>query len=180
MGKSKSTKLARIVKPGEAYDPQAEMDYNSKQISYGMGVMSLRERAVSSGHDINVLQDNNRAYLELCYKTGMIPDNESWYTAIGINRQDASRWRLQQRRANDPRYKELIDYIDSYCRMTRSQLMMNGHIHPTTGIWLQKNLDGYRDEPLPEPDIPEEEDMTAEKIKEQYKYLISEDEPTKP
>ena len=31
-----------------------------------------------------------------------------------------------------------------------------------------------------ETDIPEEEDMTAEKIKEQYKYLISEDEPTKP
>lgn len=179
MAKPKNSyKLPKVVKPGEAYNPEAEMALNAKQISYSMGVMSLREKALQSHHDINVLNDNNRAYLQLCYETGMIPDNESWYAAIGVTRFDASRWRTQTRRQSDPRYKELIDYIDAYCRMTRSQLMTNGRIHPTSGIWLQKNLDGYRDEPVAEPDLPEDEDLTAEQIKQQFKYLL--DEPEDP
>lgn len=179
MGRTKGGKnqlAPKIVEPGQVYDPKAEQDYNAHLITYNMGVMSLREVAKAHQNDPDVLADCSRDYLKLCYQCGMRPTNEAWYTSLGISKQTASQWRNGVWHKNDPRYRELIEYIDSYCSMNRAQLMMENRINPAVGIWYQKNLDGMRDNPMEEPNIYNEDEKTPDEIREQYKYLVEDPE----
>lgn len=162
------------VKDNYEVDATGEQEFNGLMLAFQMGVMGIGKIAKENKNNPDVLWDCAQDYLKLCAQFGMRVGNLTFYTALGITKQTASQWRNGERKASDPRYRELIEYVDSFCSMNREMLMLEGRLNPATGIWWQKNLDGFRDNPPDTIIAPTEEiDKTPEQIREQYKYLVT-------
>lgn len=177
-------KAPKLPKALENYNlsPEENNAFNSNLAAFQIEVMKLRQYSKEHIDDADVLIQSFQEYLALCTHFNMRITNAGAYSAMGIDRQKASSWRLGKLRKNDPRFAELVDLVDSLCSVNREQLMIENKIMPGVGIFWQKNYDGMKDEPEGEPDIVEEDDLkTPEQVKEQYKYLLdSDDGPKKP
>ena len=84
-------------------------------------------------------------YLKLCEVYNAPVGNISAYAAMGISKDDASRYLSGARRGDDPRYKELISLVKNICASSREVNMATGKINPAVGIFWQKNFDGMKD-----------------------------------
>lgn len=172
MAKKKELKPPKIVQPGEVYDPTAQREYFAQDLAFKMGAMSIRQRAIEHRDDPVILMECIKDYLQMCYENGKPPTHEGFLTALGITKQAASQWRLGQTHKSDPRFKAIIEYIDAFSVMNISQLLTENKVAPGTGIFLLKNYAGMKDDPDPDPVVLDEEEKTAEQIKEEYKYLV--------
>lgn len=83
--------------------------------------------------------------LKLCETYNVPIGNQIAYTAMGISKDDASRYMSGARRADDPRYKELITLVKNICASQREISMATGKINPAVGIFWQKNYDNMKD-----------------------------------
>lgn len=152
----------------------AQQQFNGLMLAFNMGVMGIREQAQQHMDNPDILWDCLQDYLKLCAQFGMSIGNLSCYAAIGISKKDASNWRNGNRRASDPRYKKLIDYIDTINSVNRETLLMEGRLQAIPAIWLQKNFDNMTDAPQETPEIgADDTEKTPEQIREQYKYLVT-------
>lgn len=84
-------------------------------------------------------------YLKLCEAYKVPVGNMGAYAAMGISKDDASRYLSGARRGDDPRYKELIQLVKNTCATAREVAMATNKIAPATGIFWQKNFDGMKD-----------------------------------
>lgn len=113
-------------------------------------------------------------YLEICAQYGVRVGNQGAYTSMGISKQLAAQWHLGQKKASDPRFKNLIDDVKRVCASYREAAMAEKDgLNPLIGIWWQKNYDGMSNEPVPE--IPEANPLNeigdVQAIKEKYSDL---------
>ena len=84
-------------------------------------------------------------YLELCEAYEVPVGNLAAYAAMGVTKEQISRWASGERRDDDPRYKELAMVVRSTCAAYREAMMATNKIAPATGIFWQKNFDGMKD-----------------------------------
>ena len=114
-------------------------------------------------------------YIRLCRDFDMNLTNTGAYQACGITRRIVDGWANGTRRAKSPEYKKFAQFIRDVCSEYREILMAEGKINPVTGIWWQKNYDGFSDQP---PVIAgaatDEEALSAEEVREKYAGLPEE------
>jgi hypothetical protein len=70
--------------------------------------------------------------------------NLAAYTAIGVDK--GLVWDWLNRREVNPRRTDFFKKVQKICAMYREGLMEDGKVNPVTGIFWQKNYDGFRDQ----------------------------------
>lgn len=116
--------------------------------SQGLPAFTVKVAALGASVDINdpeAMYANFLKYLKFCEAYKVPVGNLGAYAAMGISRDDASRYESGARRADDPRYKELIRIVKNTCATYREAMMATNKIAPATGIFWQKNFDGMKD-----------------------------------
>ena len=109
-------------------------------------------------------------YITYCEEYNYKVSNLQAYASMGIGRPEASRILQGKMYGRDPRYAQLIRTVNNVCAMYREGMMLEGAINPVVGIFWQKSLDNYIDQPKTEieNDNPNGEVKTAEEIAEKY------------
>lgn len=120
--------------------------------------------------DIPEMERRFQHYLDMCKLYNMKVGNQNAYMAIGIDRKLAYNW-LHDRSSPKPHRKAFVEHVQQVCASYREILMQDGKINPVTGIFWQKNFDGYKDQQeivtVPAPPLGELTDTSAV----QQKYL---------
>lgn len=94
--------------------------------------------------DVDEMERRFQRYLELCSEWDMKVGNQAAYAAIGIDKNLVWDW-LNRREAN-PKRTCFLKKVQKICAMYREGLMEDGKVNPVTGIFWQKNYDGFRDQ----------------------------------
>lgn len=105
----------------------------------------MREIAPTEPLDFNDVEEMERRfarYLELCEMYDQPISNMAAYTAIGITKNQAENWVARDK--NEAK-RQFILRVKTVCGTMREMYMLDGKIAPVTGIWWQKNFDGFRD-----------------------------------
>ena len=129
----KKMNAERYPAPGEGY--------NTKYITFMMEVMPKEPLDIN---DVEEMQKRFEHYLYTCAKYDMKVGNLGAYTAIGITKEQAQRFE-EGVKAN-PARSSFIKNVRQFCAMYREGLMGDGKVNPVTGIFWQKNYDGFRDQ----------------------------------
>ena len=157
-----------ILRPAETDE---EKDYNARQIAhitecYKIGTMADRSDPVS-------LRSCFLAYLELCKKDGFKVSNMAAYASMGMTKEVF--FHIKKR----PEYKELADFVQTVCAMSRENMISDGKLNPVIGIFWQRNFDGLRNDTEQVQAVNEQEDEYAQfggnSYKDRYRNLISGD-----
>ena len=115
-------------------------------------------------------------YLDLAAKTGERIGNVTAYTSMGISKRTADWWAYGQYAGKDPRFKQLINYVQAVCASYRETLALNNKLHPALAIFWQRNFDGLTNEDIVriETEDPLGEIGDKSKIKDKYSDLLEE------
>lgn len=124
-------------------------------------------------NDPQDLIDHFHQYLDLCAEYGWKVGNLTAYLAMGVAKQTVDDWKLGKSRKDDPRYKQVADYIMSVCAANREQLGLEGAVHPALTIFWQRNFDGFTNEDIVrvETNDPLGKIQDAKAIAEKYKDI---------
>ena len=93
--------------------------------------------------DVNALERRLSDYLIFCEHNDMKVGNMMCYLALGITREDARDWLAGTR--GTPEHMIFIKKVKAICGATRELLMQDWKLNPVTGIFWQKNHDGFKD-----------------------------------
>lgn len=109
-------------------------------------------------------------YITYCEEYNYKVSNLQAYASMGLSRNEAGLMLNRKIYAADPRYAQLIRTVNNICAMYREGMMLEGAINPVVGIFWQKSLDNYVDQPKAEivDDNASSEIKTAEEIAEKY------------
>ena len=120
--------------------------------------------------NVTVLEQRLSDYLYFCMENDLKVGNMMCYLALGISKEDARDWAAGAR--GSPAHRVFIEKVKAICSGVRECLMQDGKINPVTGIFWQKNHDGFRDvqdiavvpnNPLGELDTPEQIEARKQK-----------------
>lgn len=154
--------------PAKPAETEEEYDYNARQIAHITEVHKIGLMADRS--DIVSLRSCFLAYLELCQKDGFKINNLAAYASMGMNRETFHYLKKK------PEYRELAEFVQSICAMSRENLISDGKINPVIGIFWQRNFDGLRNDTEQVQAINEQEDEYAQfggtSYKDRYRNLI--------
>ena len=65
---------------------------------------------------------------------------------MGVDKNTVNDWESGRRRGSQKEYQEFAREIKRVCGMYREMLMQDGAINPVTGLFWQKNFDGFQDQ----------------------------------
>ncbi len=114
-----------------------------------------------------------REYLAMITENGGKAGNMAAYMAMGISFSTAHGWKNGTRQKNDPRFRQLIQYVDTVMSAYRETLASEGQLHPVLTIFWQRNFDGLTNDEqrmITAPDIDDEVKDT-EAIRQKYASL---------
>lgn len=113
-------------------------------------------------------------YLDLAAERGERIGNITAYTAMGISKRTAEYWAYGQFGGRDPRFKQLINYVQAVCGAYRETLALSNKLHPALAIFWQRNYDGLTNEDILriEAEDPLGELTDKKTIKDKYADLI--------
>lgn len=144
---------------------------NTERISMleACGKMGLTANA----NDPEDLLNHFHAYLEMCAEQGWRVGNMTAYLAMGVSRWQIDNWCDQRFKKNDPRFKQLADYVKAVCAANREQLGLEGAVHPALTIFWQRNFDGFTNEDIVRVETSDAlgERVDAKQIAEKYKDI---------
>lgn len=112
-------------------------------------------------------------YLEAAEEFGWKIGNMTAYMAMGTTRASIEEWYHGDKRASDPRFKQLAIYVKTVCGAYREQMGMDGAVHPALTIFWQRNFDGLTNEDIVrvEQADPLGEKLDAKQIVDKYRDL---------
>lgn len=115
-------------------------------------------------------------YLDLAAERGQRIGNITAYMSMGISKRTAEYWAYGQFGGKDPRFKQLINYVQAVCASYRETLALNNKIHPAMAIFWQRNFDGLTNEDIVRVDVvdPLGEVKDRKQIADKYQDLIEE------
>lgn len=123
--------------------------------------------------DIQQISDRIAWYFEICAEGNMKPTVAGLANSLGINRMTIWNWRNGIGR---PQNAEII--LKAYDKLEElwEMYMLNGMVNPASGIFLGKNLFGYKDvqDIIVQPKKPLGDTIDAEFIEEKYAELPDE------
>lgn len=94
--------------------------------------------------DVAEMERRFNRYLELCAEYDMKVGNLAAYAAIGIDKNQV--WDWLNRCEQNPERSHFLKKVQKICAMYREGLMEDGKVNPVTGIFWQKNYDGFKDQ----------------------------------
>lgn len=139
--------------------------YNAKYIKF---MLEITPTEPLDRNDVEEMERRFYHYLETCAKYDMKVGNLAAYNAIGISKNDAVEWERNPK-AN-PARSGFAKKLRQMCAMYREGLMSDGKVNPVTGIFWQKNYDGFRDqtEMVVTPGNQNDDYKSAEQLEKKY------------
>lgn len=148
-------------------NPELEPGYNTRRIQFMMAIMPTEPLDY---YDVPEMERRFDRYLKLCQEYDMKVGNLAAYAAIGIDKHLVFEWENRQGETEANRDRlNFVKKVKKICAMYREGLMEDGKINPVTGIFWQKNYDGFKDQqevvvtpknPLGE--LPSEEELAKQ------------------
>ena len=145
--------------------PDLPEGYNTKMVNF---ILEITPTEPLDYDDIDEMQRRFVRYLQLCAEWDIKVGNQGAYLAIGINKDIA--WDWEHKLKGNPARTGFVKKVREICAYYREGLMQDGKINPVTGIFWQKNYDGFKDqqEVVVTPNNPLGEIGDTEKIKQKY------------
>lgn len=127
--------------------------------------------------NIESLYNGLQQYVALCTQTGMPMLVKTCNLALGVTGQTLTKWRNGTQRANDPRYREFAELVESVIAAGIEAAGAAGSLDKILTIYFTKAHFGYSDQPKPQvvDNDPFGEKKSAAQIVEQYKDFLPED-----
>ena len=94
--------------------------------------------------DVQALEVRFQEYLDFCAENDFKIGNMVAYLALGISKDDVYNWESGKSRGKE--HCEFIKKVKQICAGNRELLMQDGDINNITGLFWQKNHDGFRDQ----------------------------------
>ena len=148
-----------------------EIQYNARLIDF-----VLKVQAIASQTDITDPVSIKAAffnYLTLCQEYGFKVSNLSACAAIGINKVTLWNWS----KSNKPEYREIANFINATCALSREQMISDNKLNPVIGIFWQRNYDGLRNDTEQQQSIDDSSNddiKTASEYAKKYGHLLEE------
>lgn len=127
--------------------------------------------------NIESLYNGLQQYVALCTQTGMPMLVKTCNLALGVNSTTMTKWKNGTQRANDPRYREFAELVESVIAAGIEAAGAAGSLDKILTIYFTKAHFGYSDQPKPQvvDNDPFGEKKSAAQIVEQYKDFLPED-----
>ena len=143
---------------------------NAAYLNFALKTWNLKRVDTS---DVQAIADRILWYFGICEENNMKPTVAGLANSLGVTRMVLWNWRNGiDRPANADIILRAYDKLEELWEM----YMMNGMINPASGIFLGKNLFGYKDvqDIIVQPNNPLGETVEAEFIEEKYMELPDE------
>ena len=149
----------------QGVNPDLPEGYNTKMVNFILAIMPTEPLDYD---DIEEMERRFLRYLKLCAEWDVKVGNQGAYLAIGIDKHQA--WEWENTLKGNPARTTFIKKVRKLCAYYREGLMQDGKINPVTGIFWQKNYDGFKDqqEVVVTPNNPLGDIGDTEKIKQKY------------
>ena len=127
--------------------------------------------------NIESLYNGLQQYVALCTQCGMPMLVKTCNLALGVNGQTMTKWKNGTQRANDPRYREFAELVESVIAAGIEAAGAAGSLDKILTIYFTKAHFGYSDQPKPQvvENDPFGEKKSAAQIVAQYSNLLPED-----
>ena len=138
----------------------------SRFVEYHIEMLAMRQGV--NKRDVRDLYNRFVRYIEYCRDNGIIPNNMNCYYAIGITRDDISKWKSGS--LGTPEHKEFASMVSSFFASIHEQGAIDGVLNPISSIFWQKAHDGLSDQPKIEVQLndPLGDKRSAEDIAKAY------------
>ena len=141
---------------------------NSRYLRYAMASLSLPPIDIS---DPKQVEQRVFAYFEYCIDHDRKPNMVGMANWLGVDKTTVNSWKRGECReaTHSPVIRKAIDILEELW----VDYMQNGKVNPASGIFLGKNMFGYKDQQdiTIRPDSPYGEQKTAEQIQKEYDAL---------
>lgn len=127
--------------------------------------------------NIESLYNGLQQYVALCTQCGMPMLVKTCNLALGVNGVTMTKWKNGTQRANDPRYREFAELVESVIAAGIEAAGAAGSLDKILTIYFTKAHFGYSDQPM-KPQVendPFGEKKSAKQIVEQYSGILPED-----
>lgn len=131
----------------------------------------------TDANNIESLYSSLQKYVELCTQTGMPMLVKTCNLALGVNGQTMTKWKNGSYRANDPRYKQFAELVESVIGAGIEAAGAAGSVDRILTIWWQKAYFNMKesDGVAPENNDPLGEKKSASEIQAKYADILPED-----
>ena len=106
-------------------------------VRYHMEMLAMRQGV--DKRDVEDLYMRFARYLDYCAEHGIIPNNMNAYLAIGISRDDMTRWRTGK--GGTPEQQKFAEDLTAFFASVHEQGATDGIVNPIFSMWLQKAHD---------------------------------------
>ena len=127
--------------------------------------------------NIESLYNGLQQYVALCTQTGMPMLVKTCNLALGVTGQTMTKWKNGTQRANDPRYREFAELVESVIGAGIEAAGAAGSVDRILTIWWQKAYFNMKESDglSHEKDDPLGEKKSASEITQKYAELLPED-----
>ena len=141
-------------------------------VQYHMDMLQMRQGVDKK--NVPDLYQRFYRYLAYCAEKGIIPNNMNAYFAIGIVKQDISRWKAG---SGSPEHRQFAEDIAQFFASIHEQAGGEGIVNPILSIYWSKAHDSMSDQPRIEVTVtdPMGERQSSEEIAERYRDLLPSD-----
>lgn len=141
---------------------------NSRYLRYAMASLSLPPIDIS---DPNQVEQRIFDYFEYCIDHDRKPNMVGMANWLGVDKTTVNSWKRGECReaTHSPVIRKAIDVLEELW----VDYMQNGKVNPASGIFLGKNMFGYKDQQdiTIRPDSPYGEQKSIEQIEKEYDAL---------
>lgn len=137
------------VKKKRSWVPNPQKDFGHENAQPGDNSRYLRQAMVAWNlppidiSDAKQVENRIQEYFQFCIENDMKPQKIEMSRWLGINKDTMYMW--QNGETRKATHTELIKKADALIHSLWVDYMLNGKINPASGIFLGKNMFGYRD-----------------------------------
>lgn len=137
----------------------------------------LKLGQTTDANNIDSLYDSLQKYVELCTTSGMPMLVKTCNLALGIHGQTLTKWKNGTQRANDPRYREFAELVESVISAGIEAAGAAGSLDKILTIYFTKAHFGYSDQPKVQVEIndPLGSKRSSQEIADTYRDILPED-----
>lgn len=142
-------------------------------VDYHMACLAMRQGVDKT--DVPDLYDRFVRYLEYCREHGVIPGAANAQLAIGISRDDISKW--SRGLQGTPEHRAFAEDFKAVMASVNEQAAADGILNPVLSIFWSKAYYGLSDQPKVEVEVvnPLGDKRSAEEIAKRYADVLPED-----
>ena len=142
-------------------------------VDYHMACLAMRQGVDKT--DVPDLYDRFVRYLEYCREHGVIPGAANAQLAIGISRDDISKW--SRGLQGTPEHRAFAEDFKAVMASVNEQAAADGILNPVLSIFWSKAYYGLSDQPKVEVEVvnPLGDKRSAEEIAKRYADVLPDD-----